>query len=174
MVPIENAPNRLSILAIAVLLVGSSLLVLPASVPRANGGAISTGGSITLSSSSGPSGSIITVSGSGFGDETDLFSITMCCSYLGSVPVSSAPYYCVPDGAGSFSCDYPTLQTNSYYFCAVPTPTKTIGCVINALKGSLPFLLGRGGTLSARWIAHPIVLVGVGTAQNRSFVWIRG
>ena len=143
MVPIENAPNRLSILAIAVLLVGSSLLVLPASVPRANGGAISTGGSITLSSSSGPSGSIITVSGSGFGDETDLFSITMCCSYLGSVPVSSAPYYCVPDGAGSFSCDYPTLQTNSYYFCAVPTPTKTIGCVINALKGSLPFPPGK-------------------------------
>ena len=126
------------------LLLGSSLAVLPSvAAPKAHAAAITTGGSITLSSYSGPSGSVITVSGSGFGDETDLFSITMCCSNLGPVPVGSAPYYCVPDGAGSFSCDYPILQTNSYYFCAVPTPLKTIGCVINALKGSLPFPPGK-------------------------------
>lgn len=133
--------SRIMMIA-ALLLFSSAIFALP-TIPTTHASAQTNVPSITLSQSSGPSGAIITVSGSGFGYENDLYSIEICCSYLGSLPVPSAPYYCSPNGAGSFSCEYGILDTNSEYFCVVPTVLKQIECIINAAQGALPFPPGQ-------------------------------
>jgi uncharacterized protein YjbI with pentapeptide repeats len=146
--------HKLSCLSVAVLLLGSSLLVLPAFAPRAK--ASPSGPSISLTSStgaavtSGPPGTIMTVNGTGFPPDSTEVEIAICCQNIGGLSVSSAPFYCPTDLSGStFSCDYGILWNSDAVNCAlslVPGQPKLasgkVSCVEDLVKSALPISPG--------------------------------
>ncbi len=131
------------------MLLGSSLLVLPSVATPVKA---QTGPSISLSTTSGPPGTVLTVSGSGFASDTTEFKIDICCRSVAGVQTPSAPFYCPAnlDGSGTFSCDYGILWNSDAVTCALslipgqpPGTSGKLGCVLDLINSAIPFPPGK-------------------------------